>query len=110
MNTKNTKLVVSAVLTLLLLRSVPGVISSSQEPQLRGIATSVFEEQVNEVAAIASDPPLNANEDKDYQDLSSRSWCSGMKRSRCAIKLVAVNGTWDGVVVDHGAIPLNVEA
>ena len=83
MNAKNTKLVVSAALTLLLLRSVPGV-SSSQEPQLRGIiATSVFEEQVNEVAAIASDSPLNANEDKDYQDLSSRSWCSGMKRSRC---------------------------
>ena len=74
MNTKNTKLIVSAALALLL-GSVPGV--SAQDPRLRGIATSTFEEQVNEAAAIVSDSPPNAIEEDDYQDLDVGAWVWG---------------------------------
>ena len=71
------KLIVPAALMLLI--SDPGTVSA-QEPRLRGVATAVFEEQVNKATAISSNPhgtshspdedssPDSNSPDEDYDD------------------------------------------
>ena len=77
MYTTNMKLIVPAALMLLI--SDPGTVSA-QEPRLRGVATAVFEEQVNKATAISSNPhgtshspdedssPDSNSPDEDYDD------------------------------------------